>query len=258
MGIGVTMPELHIRRTTGEVAQAAAEFVARLAEECQSARNRFTIALSGTSTPLPLYGLPASSPWADRIAWDRRRIFWGDERCVPPDHQDSNYRMAKEAMLDHLSMPPGQVHRMRGEVEPQAAAEEYEAVVRDVFQTPVPSFDLILLGIGDDGHTASLFYGTAALEKKNRLVVANQVRLELFVLAYNLGNFMRRLALPEAMKHWSLSSLQTKPIPRWDVHFGILKTTEETQRLVISPLVATRVGTDSVVLRYVHFTLALV
>jgi len=169
------MPELHIQGTAGDVAQAAAEFVAGLAEESQSTQNRFTIALSGASTPLPLYRLLASSPWAGRIAWDRWHIFWGDERCVPPDHQDSNYRMAKEAMLDHIPIPAGQVHRMKGEVGPQEAAEEYETVVRDVFQTPVPSFDLILLGVGDDGHTASLFSGTEALEEKHRLVVANWV-----------------------------------------------------------------------------------
>ena len=175
MCIGGTMPELRIRQTKGEVAQAAAEFVAGLADESQFARNRFTIALSGASTPLPLYRLLASSPWAERIAWDRWHIFWGDERCVPPDHQDSNYRMAKEAKLDHITIPSGQVHRMRGEVGPQAADEEYETVVRNVFQTPVPSFDLILLGVGDDGHTSSLFSGTEALEEKNRLVVANWV-----------------------------------------------------------------------------------
>ena len=98
------MPELHLRRTTGEVAQAAADFVAGLSVESQSSQNRFTIALSGASTPLPLYRLLASAPWAERIAWDRWHIFWGDERCVPPGHQDCNYRMAKDAMLDHISI----------------------------------------------------------------------------------------------------------------------------------------------------------
>ena len=154
------MAELHVLHTTEEAAQAKARFVAALAEECLLTQDRFTIALSGGSTPRRLYQILASPPYAEGMAWDRWRIFWGDERCVPSDHQDSNFRMAKEALLDHVPIPPSQVYRMRGEVGPEDAAEEYETAVLDVFQTPMPSFDLILLGVGDDGHTASLFPGT--------------------------------------------------------------------------------------------------
>ena len=166
------MAELHVSQTAEEAAQANARFVANLAEDCLSTQGRFTIALSGGSTPRRLYQVLASPPYDEEIAWDRWHIFWGDERCVPPDHQDSNYGMAREALLDHVPIPPYQVYRMRGEVEPEEAAKEYENAVLDVFQSPVPSFDLILLGIGDDGHTASLFPGTQVLQEKKRLVVS--------------------------------------------------------------------------------------
>ena len=171
--IAETMPELHILPTPEEAARAAAEFVVDLAERCARSQGRFSIALSGGSTPRQLYQILASPPYAERMAWDRWNVFWSDERCVPPDHKDSNYRMAREALLDQVPIPPAHVHRMRGEVEPQTAAEEYETVLREAFQTPVTSFGLILLGIGEDGHTASLFPDTQALREKHRLVVAN-------------------------------------------------------------------------------------
>jgi 6-phosphogluconolactonase len=167
------MAELHILPSTEETAQAKAKFVATLAEECLGTQGKFTIALSGGSTPRRLYQILASPPHAETIAWDRWHIFWSDERCVPPDHQDSNFRMARQALLDHVPVPPAQVYRMRGEVAPEKAAREYETAVLNVFQTPVPSFDLILLGIGDDGHTASLFPGSEALLENQRLVMAN-------------------------------------------------------------------------------------
>ena len=167
------MPELHVSRTPEEAAQSAASFVAALAEECVADHGRFTIALSGGSTPRKLYRVLATPPHAKQMTWDQWHVFWGDERRVPPDHEDSNYRMAREALLDHVSIPPAHVHRMRGEVAPQEAAGEYETVLREVFQTPLPSFDLILLGIGEDGHTASLFPSTQALREQHRLVVAN-------------------------------------------------------------------------------------
>ncbi len=167
------MAELHILPSTEEAAQAKAKFVATLAKECLDTQHRFTIALSGGSTPRRFYQILASPPHAEGIAWDRWHIFWSDERCVPPDHEDSNFRMAREALLDHVPIPPAQVYRMRGEVAPEQAAKEYETAVLNVFQTAVPFFDLILLGIGYDGHTASLFPGTGALQENHRLVVAN-------------------------------------------------------------------------------------
>ncbi len=169
------MPELHVLPTPEEAAQECAAFVADLAEERVTSHGRFTIALSGGATPRRLYQLLAAQPYAERMAWNQWHVFWGDERCVPPDHDDSNYLMAKVAWLDHVPLPPERVHRMRGEDAPEKAAQEYEATLREVFQTHIPSFDLILLGIGEDGHTASLFAGTGALEEKRRPVVANWV-----------------------------------------------------------------------------------
>ncbi len=163
------MPELHVLPTPGDAADAAAAFVADLADEHGSAAGRFTIALSGGSTPRLLYQALACDPYAARMAWDHWRVFWSDERCLPPDHDESNYRMAREALLDHVCIPAQQIHRMRGEIEPEEAAAAYANVVLDTS----PSFDLILLGIGEDGHTASLFPGTEALRERRKLVVAN-------------------------------------------------------------------------------------
>ena len=175
MTMGVRMAELHVLPTKEEAAQAKALFVAALAKECSASNGRFTIALSGGSTPRRLYEVLASPPYSKEMAWDRWQVFWSDDRCVPPGHQDSNYRMAKEVLLDHVTIPDTNVHRMRGEDDPHEAAQAYEAVVREVFQSPAPSFDLVLLGIGDDGHTASLFPGTEALREQDRLVVDNWV-----------------------------------------------------------------------------------
>ena len=111
--------ELHILRSGEEAAQAKAKFVATLAEECIGVRGKFTIALSGGSTPRRLYQILASPPHAEGIAWDRWHIFWSDERCVPPDHEDSSFRMAREAWLDQVPIPPAQDYRMWGEVAPQ-------------------------------------------------------------------------------------------------------------------------------------------
>ena len=177
------MPELHVLPTPEEAAAAAAALVAKLADEHGSAAGRFTIALSGGSTPRLLYQTLACDPYAAGMAWDRWCVFWSDERCLPPDHDESNYRMAREALLDRVCIPAQQIHRMRGEIEPEEAAEAYASVVLDTS----PSFDLILLGIGEDGHTASLFPGTEALQERRKLVVANWApRLQAYRITFTL------------------------------------------------------------------------
>jgi 6-phosphogluconolactonase len=119
-----------------------------------------------------------SQPYFARVPWDKLHLFWVDERCVPPTDAESNYRMTNEAMLAHVPLPPSQIHRMEGELDPEVAAARYEAVLRNAFRlegAESPVFDLVLLGMGDDGHTASLFPHTAALHELGRIVVANHV-----------------------------------------------------------------------------------
>src|SRR6202021_771105 len=138
------------------------------------------IAISGGSTPKVSFQLLADpkQPWRARMPWEKLELFWVDERCVAPDNADSNYRMTREAMLDHVPLKPEKVHRMEGELDPQAAASRYESELRNSFRlegAESPRFDLISLGMGDDGHTASLFPHTDAIHEMSRLVVANQV-----------------------------------------------------------------------------------
>lgn len=145
----------------------------RSAEEAIGGSGRFAVALAGGSTPEATYRLLARD-YADRLDWSKVYVFFGDERTVPPDHEDSNYRMAREALLDHV--PIGGVHRMRGELPPEEAARSYEEELREFFgPDEVPGFDLILLGIGEDGHTASLFPNTPALDVTDRWAVENPV-----------------------------------------------------------------------------------
>jgi 6-phosphogluconolactonase len=156
--------------------RVAAEKIAAIAHAAVATRGRFFIALAGGNTPRELYLLLARDEWRHQVPWANTHIFFGDERCVPPDHPDSNYGMAKKALLDRLALPASQVHRMSSEQEPLAAAAAYEQEIRRVLESAgneLPLFDLILLGLGNDGHTASLFPGTAALHEKEKLVAAN-------------------------------------------------------------------------------------
>lgn len=152
--------------------RAAAELVVRIAGESIATNGRFSIALSGGSTPEPLYALLASEGFTRRIDWPHVHVFWGDERCVPPGDPQSNYRMTKKALLDVAPIPDSNIHRIRGEDEPARAATEYERELREFFGDSA-RFDLVLLGMGDDGHTASLFPGTAAVTERKRWVVAH-------------------------------------------------------------------------------------
>lgn len=151
------------------LAQAAADLCVTLAHEAIQARGRFAVALSGGSTPRAMHGHLSRRP----VAWARVQVFWSDERCVPPDHEYSNYRMARETLLDHIPIPAENVHRLRGEAAPAQAAAEYEAELRLAFPGQ-PRFDLIVLGLGDDGHTASIFPGTSAVQEQARWVVAQE------------------------------------------------------------------------------------
>ena len=169
------MAEVRVYAQALALARAAAGHFVALSLEAVSAHGRFAVALSGGSTPKSMYSFLATTEFATRIDWTRVHIFWGDERCVPPDHPDSNYGMAREALLDHVPIPADNARRVHGEMEPAQAAEEYERMLRAFFTQGQPRFDLILLGMGDDGHTASLFPGTAAIHEQTRWVVAHYV-----------------------------------------------------------------------------------
>ena len=169
------MPKIHVSATADESARQAAELVAALSERAVRDRGRFAVALSGGSTPRRLHTVLASEEYRQRISWPHWRIFWGDERAVRPDHDESNYRMARETLLDHVALSQAHVHRIPAELDPARAASEYEQTIRQALHGDIPTFDLILLGMGDDGHTASLFPGSEALQEDRRLTAANWV-----------------------------------------------------------------------------------
>ena len=158
--------------TPEELAEAAARGFVERAAAAVAGRGRFAVALAGGSTPKTTYGILARDH-ADAVDWPNVHVFFGDERTVAPDHEDSNYRMAREALLDHV--PVGSVHPMRGGLPPEEAAASYENELRAYFGEDLPVLDLVMLGIGGDGHTASLFPETSALAVTDRLAVANPV-----------------------------------------------------------------------------------
>jgi 6-phosphogluconolactonase len=151
----------------------AAQYVVRIASESIVTRGRFTIALSGGTTPRTLYGLLGSEPYRSQIDWALVDIFWSDERCVPPDSPDSNYHMAQEVLLSRIPIPAQQVHRMPADQpDRDAASQAYAEEMQRTFGTNgIPSFDLIQLGMGPEGHTASLFPHQASLHEQQRLVI---------------------------------------------------------------------------------------
>jgi 6-phosphogluconolactonase len=170
----------YVEPDSAALARHAAQYFVEMAGEAVAGRGRARIAISGGSTPKAAFQLLAdpTQPWRARMPWDKLDLYWVDERCVPPDHPDSNYRMTREALLDHVPLRPEQVHRMEGELEPEVAAARYESMLRDTFRlegAETPRFDLVSLGMGDDGHTASLFPHTAAIHEIGRLVTANFV-----------------------------------------------------------------------------------
>ena len=163
---------------------AAYRFTALSAMSARAGRP-FTVALSGGSTPAILYRLLAASPFRETLPWNNIHLFFGDERCVPPDSPDSNYRMAFETLISQIEIPAQNVHRMPGDLaDRDAAARQYEAELRGFFHLSEgewPRFDLILLGMGPDGHCASLFPHKPALQERRRLVVATEPGLQPFV-----------------------------------------------------------------------------
>ena len=191
----LSRPRLRIESDMQGLAQAAAEEFAAAVEEAlagQANRGHCSVALTGGSTPRAFYRRLAAEPFRGRLPWDRIHFFWGDERHVPPDHADSNFRMAHEALLAAVPVPRENIHRIPAE-DPDAAraASAYEQALRDFFALAageLPRFDILLLGLGPDAHVASLFPGSSALRERERLVVAPW--------AEHLGTFRITLTVP--------------------------------------------------------------
>jgi 6-phosphogluconolactonase len=180
---------LNVQPDTASLLRLAADAVVFFGRKAIERRGRFHLALSGGSTPKALFELLAQPPYAGQIFWDRVHVWWGDERLVPSDAPESNFRMAEAALLSRVPIPPGQVHRVRTELGAEQAAAHYETEIKFAFgqisvdeetgalldSAGVPVFDMILLGMGDDGHTASLFPDSEALNAHERLVTSHYV-----------------------------------------------------------------------------------
>jgi 6-phosphogluconolactonase len=167
---------LQIYADADALATGAAELIIQHAAEAIASRGVFNLALSGGSTPLAVYRKLAQPANSSRINWPHVHLFWSDERCVPPDHADSNYGAAKAALLDAVAIPAANVHRMRGELPPEEAAQEYRDELTAHFHSRgFPIFDLILLGLGPDGHTASLFSRSQGMIHGEVPVVENYI-----------------------------------------------------------------------------------
>lgn len=175
---GDSMPDNKIVRIFDDIDliySAAAELFIGLYSQEVSKKGRFIVALSGGSTPEGVYKLLASPKYSDKIEWSMVHLFWGDERCVPPGHADSNYKLAHDTLISKISIPQANIHRIKGEMSPEMAAHVYEEDIRRLFRNQPVVFDLIFLGLGPDGHTLSLFPSTQALTVTNKLVVGNFV-----------------------------------------------------------------------------------
>ncbi len=191
---GPLAANVHVFADADRVARAVAERFVELSRDRIASGGRFSVALSGGTTPRRVYELLAGEEFSARVEWPKVQIFFGDERCVPPDDAESNYRMARESLLSRIAVPAQNVHRMTGEGEPAASARLYEDELRSSFGVGasetegLPRFDLVMLGMGDDGHTASLFPGSPALQEHEAWVVANRVE--------KLGTYRLTLTAP--------------------------------------------------------------
>jgi 6-phosphogluconolactonase len=170
----MSTPKIEVRPTPDAVAEAAAEHFVAACHAALEEKETFTVALAGGSTPKAMYRLLAGDGFRHRVEWNRVEIFFGDERTVPPDHADSNFRMAREALLDHVPIPGDNVTRMKGELEPQEAAYAYATTLEETFGDTA-GLDMLLLGMGDDSHTLSLFPHTRAIDETEQPCVANHV-----------------------------------------------------------------------------------
>jgi 6-phosphogluconolactonase len=166
-------PDVRIFEDLELLSRAAAELFAQCSAQAILERGRFQVALSGGSTPLKSYELLAQSPFHEQVDWPNVHVFWGDERCVPPEDLENSYRQAHDVLLGHVPIPAENVHRLQSDLEPLAAAINYALVLKQFASPPLawPRFDLVLLGMGSDGHTASLFPGSEVSPSSPTLAV---------------------------------------------------------------------------------------
>ena len=229
----MSRPNVSLFEAPQDLAEAAAGSFVEQANEAVERSGRFTVALAGGSTPKRAYEVLAET-YRDALDWNKVHVFFGDERTVPPDHEDSNYRMAQHALLSRV--PVGSVHRMRGELDPPEAAALYEKELTKFFGGP-PRFDLVLLGIGEDGHTASLFPGTPALDVHDRWAVENPVeklntvRLTLTVPAINAAREIIFLVAGEGKAEALREILEGDAIPH-DYPAKLIRTNAATAWMV--------------------------
>jgi 6-phosphogluconolactonase len=169
----------------------AAELFFSEAKKAIKAHGKFSVAISGGSTPVPLYELLSSAEYRSRIDWKLIHFFWADERCVPKDHPDSNFRLAYELFLSKQPIPETNLHRIRGELDATVAASSYKTELMNFFsKSPLPAFDLVLLGVGTDGHTASIFPGSNSADINSRTVISVYVKkLDSYRVSLNLPVF---------------------------------------------------------------------
>src|ERR1700749_617413 len=164
--------ELHLYKDGEALSQGAAKWIADRIAATLKTSDRFTIALSGGSTPKRLHQILAASPYKEKIDWSKLHVFWGDERAVPFTDDRNNAKMAYETLLNFVPIPPYHIHVMRTDIRPEESAIEYEKILHMYFDTTPLSFDLVILGMGDDGHTLSLFPGTAAVHEEKAWTIA--------------------------------------------------------------------------------------
>jgi 6-phosphogluconolactonase len=164
--------ELHVYKNPDELSHAVAKWIADCIATTLQTQDRFTIALSGGSTPKALHKILAASPYKEQIDWSKLHVFWGDERDVPFQDDRNNAKMAYDTLLNFVPIPPYHIHVMRTDISPEESAAEYEKILHFYFDQTATSFDLVLLGMGDDGHTLSLFPGTAAVHEEKAWTIA--------------------------------------------------------------------------------------
>ncbi|MBK9730742.1 MAG: 6-phosphogluconolactonase [Chitinophagaceae bacterium] len=193
--------QIHIGKDPVQLCKNLAEWIIECIADVLRSRDHFNLVLSGGNTPRQLYELLAQSPYREKIAWSQLHIFFGDERYVPFDDKRNNGRMAQDALLNHVAIPSSQIHYLRTDLQPEESAAEYETILKSLFSEKEISFDLVLLGMGDDGHTLSLFPGYEIIFEKERWVKS----------VYNIEQKEQRITLtaPIVNKSASIAFLVT-------------------------------------------------